>query len=97
MFIGIIGVGVFFLSYYSREIGLPSVYESFCCLDDRNFNLFTVGVPFFIFSVFFVLYNNDSFKKWKNFTFIYLFILLYQLKVMVTSGFRERQYLSLEP
>jgi hypothetical protein len=84
LYFGIISLSIFFLSYYSREIGLPSSYEKFCCLDDRIFNLFTITIPVCIFSI--IFFKNNGFEKWKKFTFIYLFTYLLIYLIVPTQG-----------
>lgn len=84
--VGAVGLVVYFISYYNREIGLPSSYDDFCCIDDRRFNLFALLIPFFIFSVVFLLSRNRSFVTWRRFTGIYVFFYTLIYFIVPTHG-----------
>lgn len=82
----LIMVFIYALSYFNEVLGLPTVYDNLCCIDDRRFNVFFIFLTIFIFTIIFVNLNENKFKIWKKFTFIYLLIYLFIYFLSPTQG-----------
>src|SRR3989344_6661834 len=86
VFISLMAVLVYFISYFNEVLNLPLFYDDFCCVDDRIFNLFAIFIPIFIFTIIFINLNEIKFTRWKKFTLIYLIIYLIIYFIVPTQG-----------
>ncbi|MCC7160589.1 hypothetical protein IT399_02635 [Candidatus Nomurabacteria bacterium] len=80
---------VYVVSYFNVILGLPSLYDNFCCVDDRMFNLFFIFIPIFIFTLVNLKLNDLGFEKWKKLTFIYLimYLIVYSISPTQANGY----------
>lgn len=81
----ILGVALYYFSYYSVKFNLPNSYRDFCCIDDRRFNLFFIFIPILIFSILFLIFKRNL-KSFTKFTFIYTLIYTIFYFLVPTQG-----------
>ncbi len=70
----IVGLFLYIFSYYSSSLNIPSVYRTFCCIDDRRLNFFLIFIPVFLLLLIFRKFKNNKYIIYKNITLVYLFL-----------------------